>query len=205
MHELKSMWSTVQPANPGELAGARRRLLDGMRPRRRFVTAPRLLVAAGVAAAVAGTALVVGNGTPAYALARSPDGTITVTVNELRDPAGLQARLGAAGVRADVTFLAAGTRCAAPRFAAVDATYDGPPATGPDELRAVVNESRSPKAATVTSVRTIRISPEHIEPGETLVMEFRDNANAQAPWRLGTWLAQADTPVRPCTPVEDTG
>ncbi|WP_436759123.1 hypothetical protein [Streptosporangium sp. V21-05] len=205
MDTLKSMWATIPPATPGELAGARRRLLAGMRPRRRLATAPRLLVAAGVAAAAVGTTLIIGNDTPAYALAMSPDGTLTVTVNELRDPEGLQAKLGAAGVRADVTFLATGTRCAAPRFAAVDSTYDGPPAAGPEELRTAVNESRSPKAATVTSIRTIRISPEHIKPGETLVMEFRDNANAQAPWRLGTWLAQANTPVRPCTPVEDTG
>ncbi|WP_329088446.1 hypothetical protein [Streptosporangium sp. NBC_01469] len=202
MDALKSMWGTIPPATPGELAEARRRLLDGMRPRPRFVTAPRLLVAAGVAAAAA-TALVIGNNTPAYALARSSDGTLTVTVNELRDPDGLQAKLGAAGVEADVTFLAAGTRCAAPRFAAVDSTYDGPPTTGPDELRAVANESRSFKATKVTSIRTIRISPEHIKPGETLVMEFRDNPNGQAPWQLGSWLAQANTPVQPCTPVED--
>ncbi|MEU4407299.1 hypothetical protein AB0F88_22480 [Streptosporangium sp. NPDC023963] len=205
MDELKAMWESIPPATPGELAGARRRLLDGMHPRRRFVTAPRLLVAAGVAAAAAGTALIVGNDTPAYALAESSDGTLTVTVNELRDPEGLQARLGAAGVRADVTFLAAGTRCAAPRFAGVDPTYDGPPTTGPEELRALANGSRSLKAATVTSIRTIRISPEHIRPGETLVMEFRDNPDAQAPWRLGKWLARANTPVQPCTPVEDTG
>ncbi|MGS2646966.1 hypothetical protein [Streptosporangium sp. LJ11] len=205
MDTLKAMWETIPPATPEELAGARRRLLDGMHPRRRFVTAPRLLVAAGVAAAVAVIPLIIGNDTPAYALAKSSDGTLTVTVNELRDPEGLQAKLGAAGIKADVTFLAAGTRCVAPRFAGVDPSYDGPPTTGPDELRSLVNESRSLKAATVTSVRTIRISPEHIRPGETLVMEFRDNPNAQVPWRLGTWLAQADTPVQPCTPVADTG
>lgn len=205
MDTLKSMWGTIPPATPEELAGARRRLLAGMRPRPRFVTAPRLLVAAGVAAAVAITPLVVGNDTPAYALAKSSDGTLTVTLNELRDPDGLQAKLAAAGVRADVTFLAAGTRCAVPRFAGVDATYDGPPVTGPDELRSLVNEARSLKAATVTSIRTIQIFPEHIKPGETLVMEFRDTPNAQAPWRLGKWLARADTPVQPCTPVEDPG
>ncbi|GAA4182558.1 hypothetical protein GCM10022252_08620 [Streptosporangium oxazolinicum] len=203
MDALKSMWETIPPATPGELSGARRRLLDGMRPRPRLVTAPRLLVAAGVAVATAATALVIGDSPPAYALARNSDGTLTVTVNELRDPDGLRAKLGAAGIKADVTFLAAGTRCAAPRFAAVDSTYDGPPTAGPDELRSLVKEARSPKAAVVTSIRTIRISPEHIKPGETLVMEFRDNSNAQVPWRLGRWLAQADTPVQPCTPVED--
>ncbi|MER5319367.1 hypothetical protein [Streptosporangium roseum] len=67
-----------------------------------------------------------------------------------------------------------------------------------------MNESRSFKAAQATSVRTIRIFPEHIKPGETLVLEFRDTANAQVLWHLGSWLAQAGTPVQPCTPVEDT-
>ncbi|MFB9675730.1 hypothetical protein [Streptosporangium vulgare] len=205
MDALKTMWETIPAATPGELAGARRRLLSGMHSRRRLVTTPRLLVAASAAATAVAAALAIGSGAPAYAVAESPDGTLTVTVNELHDPEGLEAKLGAAGVKADVTFLAPGTRCAAPRFAGVDSAYGGPPAAGPGKLRSLVNESRSLKATTVTSIRTIRISPEHIRPGETLVMEFRDNANAQVPWRLGSWLAQADTPVQPCTTVADAG
>ncbi|MFC7384278.1 hypothetical protein [Sphaerisporangium rhizosphaerae] len=203
MDELKAMWSTIPPATPKDLAGARQRLLDGMRPRRRLVTGPRLLVAAGVAAALLITPLVGGTGNPAYAVAENPDGTVAVTVNELRDPSGLEAKLGAAGITADVTFVAAGTHCAAPRFAGVDGTYGGPPAAGADELRSTVNESRSSKAVRVTSVRTIRISPRYIRPGETLVVEFRENHDAQVPWRLGAWLAQAGSSVKPCTPVED--
>ncbi|GGL09978.1 hypothetical protein Sme01_32690 [Sphaerisporangium melleum] len=202
--QLKAMWSTIPPATPEELAGARQRLLDGMRPRRRVVTGPRLLIAAGVAAAALVAApLLGGAGTPAYAVTESPDGTITVTVNELHDPAGLQARLGAAGIRADVTFLAAGEQCAPDRFAGVDETYGGPAATRPRELRSMVDGSRSAKATQVTSVRTIRISPRYIRPGETLVVEFRDNQDARVPWRLGAWLAQAGTSVAPCTPVDD--
>ncbi|MEW9530925.1 hypothetical protein [Microbispora sp. NPDC049125] len=203
MDALKSMWETIPAATPAELAGARQRLLDGMRPRRRFVTAPRLLVAAGVAAVAAVTPLIAGNGTPAYAVAESADGTLTVTLNELRDPDGLEAKLRAAGVKADVTFLAAGTRCAGPRFAGADAMYGGPAAAGPDELRALVEGSRSSKATKVTSIRTVRISPEYIKPGETLVMEFRDNPSTQRPWQLGSWLARANTPVQPCTPIPD--
>ncbi|GIH94139.1 hypothetical protein Psi01_47690 [Planobispora siamensis] len=205
MDSLKTMWAAVPPATPQELAGARRRLLDGTRPRRRLVTVPRLLAAAGAAAAVAVAPLVIGNDTPAYAVAKGSDGTLTVTVNELRDPDGLEAKLSASGVKSDVTFLTAGQGCAAPRFAGVDATYGGSPVAGSEGLRELVNGSRSSKAAQVTSVRTIRISPEYIKPGETLVLEFRDNGNAQIPWRLGGWLAQADTPVQPCTIVEDAG
>lgn len=40
----------------------------------------------------------------AWTVARRPDGTISVTIRELRDPAGLQRRLRADGVPASVTF-----------------------------------------------------------------------------------------------------
>ncbi|MEU0479462.1 hypothetical protein ABZ260_09825 [Streptosporangium sp. NPDC006013] len=205
MDALKTMWETVPPATPEDLAGARRRLLNGMHTRRRVVTAPRLLVAAGVAAAATITPLIIGTGTSAYAVTKSPDGTITVTVNELRDPTGLQADLGAAGIKADVTFLAPGTRCTDGRFAGVDPAYGGSPVTGPDELRSLMNELRSPKVTRPISIREFRISPKYIEPDETLVLEFRDNHDARVPWRLGAWLAPAGTSVKPCTPIEDAG
>ncbi|MEV4375869.1 hypothetical protein [Streptosporangium sp. NPDC049644] len=206
MDELKTMWETVPPATPEDLAGARRRLLNGMHTRRRVVTAPRLLVAAGVAAVTAVTPLIAGTGTPAYAVTRSPDGTITMTVNELRDPTGLQAKLGEAGIKADVAFLAPNTRCADGRFSSVDAAYNGQPVTDPDELRSLMNEWRSPKVTRPISVREIQIFPEYIDPDETLVLEFREeDEGAEVSWRLGAWLAQAGTPVRPCTPIEDAG
>jgi hypothetical protein len=204
MDALKAMWQAIPPATPDELAGARQRLLHGMHPRRRVVTGPRLLVAAGVAAGLIIAPLITGTETPAYAVTKSPDGTVRVTVNELRDPAGLKAKLGEAGIKADVTFLASDTRCAAPRFVSVDWAYDGAPAANASEMQSLVRESRSFKATQVTSIRTIQISPQYIKPDETLVVEFRDNQNSQVPWRLGAWLAQAGTFVKPCTPIEDT-
>ncbi|MEU5867268.1 hypothetical protein ABZ815_39265 [Nonomuraea sp. NPDC047529] len=201
MDALKAMWETIPPATPDELAGARQRLLHGMRPRRRVVTGPRLLVAAGLAAGLTVAPLIIGTEPAAHAVTRSPDGTVEVTVNELSDPAGLEAELAAVGIKADVTFLAPATRCAGPRFAGVDRAYGGEPASNASELRSLVEESRSFKATRVTSVRTIRIFPQYIKPGETLVVEFRDNRNPQVPWRLGAWLAEAGTSVKPCTPV----
>ncbi|MET7339167.1 hypothetical protein [Nonomuraea sp. NPDC005650] len=200
---LKSMWENIPPATPEDLAGARRRLLDGMHARRRVVTRPRLLVAAGIAAAAAVTPLIVGTGTSAYAVSKGPDGTLTVTLNELRDPEGLEAELGKAGVKADVTFLAPGTRCAVPRFVGADDTYGGPPVDGPDELREQVSKARSFKAIRSSS-GTFQIFPEYIKPHETLVLEFSDGENAQVLWRLGSWLAKAGSPVKPCTPVART-
>ncbi|TMR07952.1 hypothetical protein ETD86_49875 [Nonomuraea turkmeniaca] len=200
MDTLKTMWESIPPATPEDLAGARRRLLDGMHARRRVVTVPRLLVAAGVAAAVAVTPLFVGTGTSAYAVSRSPDGTLTVTLSGLRDPEGLEAELGKAGVKADVTFLEPGMRCVAPRFVGVDESYGGPPVDGPDELREQVRTVRSFKAIRASS-GTFQIYPEYIKPHETLVLEFSDGENAQVLWRLGSWLAKAGSPVKPCTPV----
>ncbi|MEU6730078.1 hypothetical protein ABZ917_40770 [Nonomuraea wenchangensis] len=205
MDELKSMWQAIPPASPEQLAGARERLLRRTRSRRRAVTAPRLLVAAGVAAGLVIFPLISGNETSAYAVATSPDGTVTVTVNELRDPSGLEARLAEAGVTADVTFLEPDTRCAFPRFVSVDRAYGGAPATDAGKLRDLMEGARSVKATQVKSVRTIQISPQYIKRGETLVVEFRDNRDPYVPWRLGAWLAQAGTPVKPCTPIEDAG
>ncbi|MFI9558040.1 hypothetical protein [Nonomuraea endophytica] len=198
MNELKSMWATVQPGTEEDLAGARRRLLNGMRPRRRFATAPRLLVAAGAAAAVVATPLIVATGTPAYAVTTNPDGTITVAVNELRDPDALEADLRAAGVAADVTFLPTDTWCAeTPRFDSVDAAYDSEVAPAPGE----VQRWRSFQATRILSQRELKISPEHIRPGETVVLEYSETPAGPGPWQLGTWLAEAGSTVKPCTPI----
>ncbi|WP_169949445.1 hypothetical protein [Microbispora sp. H11081] len=212
MNALTSMWQAVPAASQDDLAGARRRLLEGMhapRPvlatsRRRVVTAPRLLIAAGVAAAAVTAPLVAGGGTPAYAVTENPDGTITVALNEMRDPEGLRADLAAAGVTADVSFLAPHTRCADSRFEGVDPSY-GSRGHSEARLRKGVERWRSFEAAQVVDVREIRIRPEFIRPGETLVLEFRDNQDARRPWRLGAWLARTGSPVKPCAPVPDAG
>ncbi|WP_345572670.1 hypothetical protein [Nonomuraea rosea] len=199
MDDLKTMWASIPPATPEDLSGARRRLLDGMHPRRRVVTVPRLAIAAGVAAGVAATALVAGTGTSAYAVSKSPDGTLTVTLSELRDPEGLEAELGKAGINADVTFLAPGTHCVAPRFTGVDESYGGPP-VGPEELRKQVARARSFKAIR-GGPGAFQIFPEYIRPHETLVLEFSDGENAEVLWRMGSWLAKAGSPVKPCVPA----
>ncbi|MEV0381443.1 hypothetical protein [Nonomuraea sp. NPDC050643] len=201
MDPLSSMWETVPPATPDDLAGARRRLLEGMRTRRRrVVTVPRLLVVAGVVTAAVVTPLIAGTGTSAYAVIERPDGTIAVTVNELRDPEGLAAELAAVGVKADITFLEPRTRCAVPRFESVDGAYGGPPLSK-EELMRETRRWRSVKATRPISVREIGILPEHIGPDETLVLEFRDNQNADVPWTMGAWLARSGTPVHPCDRV----
>jgi hypothetical protein len=204
MDALKAMWETIPPATPDDLAGARRRLLDGMHTRRRVVTVPRVLVAVAAAAAVVLTPQVIGTGTSAYAVTKGQDGTLTVTLNELRDPDGLETELAAAGVKADVTFLEPGTACAVPRFVGADESYGGSPVDSAAELRERVSKERSHKAIRGSKSK-FQIFPEYIKPGETLVLEFSEAPSAQVLWRMGSWLAEAGSPVKPCTRVPFPG
>lgn len=83
----------------GRAVRARRRRLRGL-------AGAATLAAGGVAV----VALLVPGGHPATAqmaawtVSTDPDGGITVTVNQMKDPAGLQARLRADGIPARVTF-----------------------------------------------------------------------------------------------------
>ncbi len=91
--------------------------LDQVTRRGRQIRGRRRLLpgAAAAAAVVAGAAVAVTALAPAshpasaaqlaaWTVTRHDDGTITITIRELRDPAGLQARLRADGVPASVSF-----------------------------------------------------------------------------------------------------
>jgi hypothetical protein len=78
----------------------------------------RLALAAGaVAATVAGVFVATGgdSAAPAYAVERQSDGSVTVEINSLRDAAGLQEKLRAAGIRAVVDYTPEGKACREPR------------------------------------------------------------------------------------------
>jgi hypothetical protein len=100
---------------PASTAAARLR-----RPTRRRPTRRRLALGVGLAAAAGGAVALVGlpgapnhGGTPAaaaWAVTPNADGSVSVVINEYRDAAGLQAKLRAAGLRANVT--AAPSKCA---------------------------------------------------------------------------------------------
>jgi RNA polymerase sigma factor (sigma-70 family) len=76
-------------------------------------------VVAATAAAVAAMPFVVGSETPAYAMTRNADGSITVQVNDLREPERLEADLARQGVPADVTYLKWGQNCTIPTTAVI--------------------------------------------------------------------------------------
>jgi hypothetical protein len=107
MTAVRESFADVHSRTPVEQIVSRSR---AFRARRRLPgAAGALAVVAG--AAVAATMLVPGGSHPvkaqlaAWTVARLADGNISVTIRELRDPAGLQARLRAAGVPASVRFM----------------------------------------------------------------------------------------------------
>ena len=78
--------------------------------RRRLIPGLAGVLALAVAAALAVTTLAPASHHPrvqlaAWTVVTQPGGTVSVTIRQLRDPAGLQSRLRADGVPATVTFL----------------------------------------------------------------------------------------------------
>src|SRR5262249_57944712 len=72
--------------------------------------------------AAAGVPYLSDGAAPAYAVTQNGDGTVTVQITSLRDAAGLQQKLGEAGIRAVVQYLPPGKACREPWF-----TPAGPP------------------------------------------------------------------------------
>ncbi|MET7338742.1 hypothetical protein [Nonomuraea sp. NPDC005650] len=170
----------------------------------------RLLAGAAVAgiaaAAVVAAPLVSGSRNAAYAVVKKSDGTVQVTVKEFRDPDGLEAKLEAEGIRADVTFTEADKQCARGRFAGADLAYDPPSTKNMTEQERKEFDKpenwRSRDAARPIKRDTFVISPSYIRPGETLVLEFRPGNYSGMDRQLGTYLAKAGSPVAPCTLVD---
>ncbi|MEN3534514.1 hypothetical protein AAH991_05320 [Microbispora sp. ZYX-F-249] len=170
----------------------------------------RLLAGAAVtgiaAAAVVAVPLLAGTQNAAYAVVKQTDGTIRVTVRELREPDELEAKLEDAGIPADVTFTEAGKRCAPGRFAGADLAYDPPSTANMTERERREFDKpenwRSRDAARPIDRDTFVISPEYIRRGETLVLEFRPGNHPGVVWTLGTYLAKAGSPIAPCALVD---
>jgi hypothetical protein len=105
MTAVRESFTGVHSATPAEQVMRRSRRVRAWR--RIPGVAAALVVVAGAAVAV--STLIPPGHQPrtelaAWTVARQADGTVTVTVRELRDPAGLQQTLRADGIPATVTF-----------------------------------------------------------------------------------------------------
>ncbi|MDP9864958.1 MULTISPECIES: hypothetical protein [Streptosporangium] len=181
----------------------RRRLLAGV-------------AAAGIAAAaVVAVPLVTGTESPAYALTQNPDGSLTLQINEFRDPGQVERDLAELGVRADVSYVKPGKWCAPDRgrMAGPSSSVDLADLKSKDpkvKARAskLMEDSPSERAYDLVRNGGVRIYPKEIKPEQTAVMMFTENDDQtsgpekpRALWQFGFVLI--DGPVKPCTVVDD--
>ncbi|MEA2160430.1 MAG: hypothetical protein QOD66_2810 [Solirubrobacteraceae bacterium] len=143
------------------------RAVVATRPAPERVAAPartiraRLILAAGVVAATAAGVFVATGGdtaSPAYAVEKQPDGSVTVAIHSVSDAAGLQGKLRAAGIPAVVDYTPNGKMCAEPR---------GQRAISGHGMRMAMRMGvrvRADRSATFT------ISRSGVRPGQTLVV-----------------------------------
>ncbi|MCC5574274.1 hypothetical protein IMZ11_01290 [Microtetraspora sp. AC03309] len=202
---LKAEMAARPEARP--VAAARR-----MTGRRVLTGAAVLGVAATAAVAVP---MVIGAQTPAYALTKNADGSINLKINDFRDPDQVEKDLADMGVRADITYLPLGKRCADGRAPFVDGDRT---ATTAEELRskepAVQEELRKrvEKTASSKAIRPkngITIYPKHIRPGQIVMIEVAENPveptvdKPGVAWQFSGRLTEG--PVEPCQVVDQPG
>ena len=150
---------------------------------------PRLVLAGGLAAALAAAAiagaLILSAGTQsAYAVTRNADGTVTVEIDSLSDAAGLEAALQAQGVNAVVEYLPEGKMCQQPWF-----TPAGRDADGEMQESSVGRTSDGATRFTISGDRPA---------GATLVITTQTGADGAR--ALGIGYAQGEVP--PCQVVD---
>jgi hypothetical protein len=151
--------------------------------RRPVVLVPVLAAATALAFGLSAT---VGQ-TPAYAVTRNADGTITVEVRRWEDAKKLQADLRAMGVSIVVDFVPGGKRCRPPRMT------DLAPGERRRTLLTFVENHR------VSEGFVTRLDPSTIEPGQTAVIEYYHPEDAGRAFNGSIGYG----PVAPCV-LEDS-
>ncbi|MEV4242363.1 hypothetical protein AB0J63_03025 [Streptosporangium canum] len=153
------------------------------------------VAAAGIAAAAAiAVPLVTGTGSPAYAVSKNADGTISVQINEFKDADKLEQDLGKMGVTADVTYLKLKKACAMDRGTLVGGT--------PKTIQEW-GDSIHHKVADINGEK-VEIHPRYIGKGQTLVMEIAESGRVpegpRALLRFRGLLVEGQ--AKPCTVID---
>jgi hypothetical protein len=177
----------------------------------------RLITGAAVAGLAAVAALTVpflsGSETPAYAVTKNTDGTITLKIIEFRDPAQVEKDLAAVGLTADVSYTKPGTRCApergqteaGPTFSKEELKSKDPEVHR--KIREAIENSPNGKAFKLGGGE-LRINPQLVKAGQTAVMEFTENADQTSGpekprplWEFSGYIVTG--PVKPCKVIDD--
>ncbi|MET7465940.1 hypothetical protein [Nonomuraea sp. NPDC005501] len=165
-------------------------------PRRRLprpaVLAPVLGLAAAAAVALP---LVLGGGSPAYALTDNPDGTVRIQIREVRDADKLESDLRAKGMNVVVDYIPRGKRCSPqPRAERFLPDEEAPLHVFPDP------EPLTPGGDGPGFV----IDPRVIKDGQTGVLEFSVDEHPNGGVVAGIWARVAEGAVAACTLVDTT-
>lgn len=147
-----------------------------------------LLASTATAAAAAAAALLTvtsGGVAPAFAVDRQANGDVSVTINQLSDAHGLQSRLRAAGINAEVDYTPAGKACRQPRGRVAPPSSGGPAVAG---VRVAGGST------------TFTISRNMVGPGQTLVIA---TSGGTRPTSVG--MQVIDGSVSPCVLVDAPG
>lgn len=155
------------------------------KPKRRLLRPIVLAPALGLAAAAAVAIPLLFGGTPAYAIADNPDGTVNIQINEVKDADKLQADLRAKGINVVVNYIPHGKKCSPQPRAAHFL---------PKEVGLVV---WPPKEEGFT------VDPSVIKEGQTGVLEF-SVSELNGGVVAGIWARVAEGPVADCTLVDTT-
>lgn len=161
------------------------------RPRR--LTRPAVLVPVLAAAAALAVAVptFLGSGDPAYAIADNPDGTVSITVNEMRDPEALEADLKGRGYNIEVDYVPVGKQCS-PRERSQswaeeeDAFSPWPPPSPSKEPRIVID-------------------PSALKAGQTGVLMFGIIEPPTGGMVIGANIRVSNGPVAECVLVDSDG
>ncbi|WP_188194306.1 hypothetical protein [Nonomuraea sp. SYSU D8015] len=169
--------------------------IDAKPARRRLPRLAILAPALGLAAAAAVAVPLLLGGSPAYALAKSPEGLISITINEAKDPKRLQADLRAMGANVVVDYIPMGKKCSPqPRSSRFLSSEEAPLSVFPPP------KGWEPKNASELS---FLIDPRVIGPGQTGVLEFSVSEGDRGTV-AGIWARVGEGPIAECTLVDTT-
>lgn len=173
---------------------------------RRLVAATAIGI---IAILVMTTWTITGGQSPAYAITRNSDGSITVKINDFRDPDQLEKDLTAVGVHTDISYLPQNKRCANNgRGTPVDPQPPPELIKAPKKLKEWVQKN----ALDTPSLRafqwphphrtpvTFKIIPKEIKPGQTLIIEAAESHRTKL-WKINPYLVTG--PVKPCVLEND--
>jgi hypothetical protein len=192
LDELRSL-VVAEPSSGPARPVRRPRTWVASRSRRRLVLVGGMAAVLAVAAG-AGVPFLSGGVTPAYAVSKNDDGTVTVEISSLGDAAGLEAKLREAGIRAVVQYLPAGKACKQPWF--TPASPSGPPTSSQPAVRGGVEHT--------SDGRTRFTISRNLTADQTLVIMTQVAASGPpgvgGPESIGVALAKGE--VKPCEIVD---